>query len=409
MTLPAAFVKRIKRQVAARKHDFFAVTAPGLERICAGELTQLSPAPETIEAVTGGVAFTGNLTTLYLANLHLRTATRILMRLTTFKATRFDQLQQKLDRFAWELFLFRDTTTEIQVSTRHSRLYHRSAISERVARSVRARLEAHGQPGMGPPVAQRLHLRLSDDRVTVSLDSSGASLYQRGYKTQGARAPLRETLAAAILIWSGYQPGLPLVDPLCGAGTFSMEAALMALNIPPGQRRSFAFEGWPAFRPNHWNHLRRPSPISGPPQRPFIFASDHEAAACRALKAEVERNGLKAAISVVCRDFETLKPEHLFRQPSAAARGLVVLNPPYGVRLGSRTEARRTIAALGSHLRTHWKGWRVAAILPQSGLARHFGRPSSLRHLVHGGLPLTLMIGDIPRGHPRKSPPDQIP
>jgi putative N6-adenine-specific DNA methylase len=174
----------------------------------------------------------------------------------------------------------------------------------------------------------------------------------------------------------------------------------MALGIPPGRQRTFAFEGWPAFRPSHWNHLRRQAPPAAPPNPPQIFASDRDAAACQALEAVVERNGLKAVISVTHRDFVALKPEHLhlhLPQPqSAAGKGLLVLNPPYGVRLGSRTEARRTITALGNHLRTHWKGWRVAVILPEKGLARHFGRPLSLRSLRHGGLNLTLMVGEIP-------------
>jgi putative N6-adenine-specific DNA methylase len=396
MTLPPAFEKRIKRQVTARQHEFFAVATPGLERLCAEELTRLTPPPATIEPVTGGVAFSGKLTTLYQANLHLRTATRVLMRLSKFNATRFDQIHHKLRSFPWELYLFKNQPVEIHVSTRHSRLYHRGAITQRVERSLRERLRADGKTGITPPVAQRLHLRLEDDRATLSLDSSGAALFKRGFKTQGVRAPLRETLAAAVLLWAGYRPDRPLVDPFCGGGTFSIEAALMALGIPPGLERTFAFQGWPAFRPRHWRHLRREAqsevaPRTNPPQ---IFASDREAAVCRALGSEVARTGLNAAVTVSCRDAMALKPGDLPEQ--AVTKGLVVLNPPYGVRLGNRQEARRLIMAMGSHLRTHWQGWRVAAVLPAQDLAPHFGRPIRLRPLHHGGLHLTLVIGELP-------------
>lgn len=397
MSQPNAFQKRIKRQITARDHDFFAVTTPGLERLCAQELARLDPPPDTIEPVTGGVVFKGRLTTLYLANLHLRTATRILLRLTRFKATRFDQIHQKLSDFPWELFLFKHQPWDVIVTTRRSRLYHREAIAEQVQRSIQERLGDTGVPAHEPrDECQHLQVRFETDRATLSLDSSGVALYKRGLKTQGARAPLRETLAAAVLAWAGYQPGRPLVDPMCGGGTFSLEAAGMALGIPPGMQREFAFEGWPAFRPNHWDHLRRKArPDEAPAPLAQIFASDREAAVCAALGTEVERNGLTNVISVARRDFMALKPTDLSQKGPASSNGLVVLNPPYGVRLGSRAEAHQTIAALGRHLRAHWKGWRVAVILPERNLARHFGRPLTLRPLRHGGLDLTLMIGQL--------------
>ncbi|MEJ2638592.1 MAG: hypothetical protein P8010_03360 [Desulfosarcinaceae bacterium] len=400
MDRSAAYQKRIKRHVTARSHTYFAVTTPGLEALCARELSRLSPAPAAIEPVSGGVAFQGQLTTCYLANLHLRTATRILMRLESFKATRFDHIHGRLSAFPWELFLFSDQSFDIHVSTRRSRLYHRAAVAERVRRALLERLGNHGVPGDGAQETQRLYLRLDHDRATLSLDSSGEALYKRGYKTQGARAPLRETLAAATLIWAGYTPDRPLVDPLCGGGTFSLEAALMGLKIPPGIRRSFAFEGWPAFRRPHWNHLRQKTNENKPSAfRPQIFASDQDPAVCRALSAEVERNGLAGVFQIACRDFLTLTPDNLPQTQSTleipSRKGLVVLNPPYGVRLGRLSEARRSIAAMGRHLRAHWKGWRLAVILPGPGLSRHFGPGLTPRRLRHGGLELTLLVGQL--------------
>ncbi|MDJ0781230.1 MAG: THUMP domain-containing protein [Desulfosarcinaceae bacterium] len=396
MTQAAAFQKRIKRRVTAREHTFFAVTAPGVERLCAQELAHLSAAPAAIEPIAGGVRFRSRLTTLYLANRHLRTATRILMRLTEFKATRFDQIYARLKDFPWELYLYGDQVFHIHVRTRHSRLYHRRAIADQVEHSLQERLAVHGVSTPGPPIPQRIHVRLDQDRVTLSLDSSGEALYKRGYKTQGARAPLRETLAAAVLMWAGFQPGRPLVDPLCGGGTFSIEAALMTLGIPPGTRRTFAFETWPAFRPGHWDYLRRTNGSAETrPDHPQIFASDRKRTVCLALRSELERNGLATAIAVTCQELTTLTPERLPLRSTAPSRGIIVLNPPYGIRLGSRTAAKREIAAMGRHLRAHWKGWRVAVLLPEKALARHFGRALTLRPLSHGGLRLTLMIGQL--------------
>jgi putative N6-adenine-specific DNA methylase len=393
MTQTAAHQKRIKRRVTAHEHHYFAVTAPGLETLCARELAHLSPAPASITAVSGGVAFQGHLTTLYLANLHLRTATRILMRLEAFKATRFEQIYKQLTAFPWELYLFKGQPFNIQVSSQKSRLYHRRAIAERARQAVIDRMENHGLPGSGASRDQCLYIRLVNDRMTLSLDSSGEALYKRGYKTQGARAPLRETLAAASLIWAGYTPEIPLVDPLCGGGTFSMEAALMGLCLPPGIRRSFAFEGWPAFRRPHWDYLRRA--VGAPAFRPRIFASDRNKAVCTALAAEVQRNGLAGVIDVTCQDFMGLTPEKLPLGQLISPKGLVVLNPPYGVRLGGRSEARRAIAAMGAHLRAHWRGWRLAVFLPEADLGRHFGPDLARRQLRHGGLKLTLIYGQL--------------
>jgi putative N6-adenine-specific DNA methylase len=390
------YQKRIKRRLTARPHTYFAVTAPGLAPLCAKELARLNPAPVSIEPVRGGVAFQGRLTTLYLANLHLRTATRILMRLERFKATRFDHIYKKLMTFPGELYLFKDQPFDIHVSSRQSRLYHREAIAGQVKRALVERLAQYGVPSNSAPAEQRLHLRLDRDQATLSIDSSGEALYKRGYKTQGARAPLRETLAAATLIWAGYTPERPLVDPLCGGGTFTIEAALMGLGIPPGIRRPFAFEGWPAFRRPHWEYLRRTAAVERmPASRPQIFASDRSKAVCAALAAEVERHGLTGVIDVACQDFMTLTPNNLLPLQPASPMGLIVLNPPYGVRLGRPNEARRTIAAMGGHLRTHWTGWRLAVILPEPGLARHFGPGFTSRRLHHGGLNLTLIIGQL--------------
>ena len=213
---------------------------------------------ETAE-VSGGVEFSGKLYDGYLANLHLRTATRILMRIETVSASHFTRLSKKAAEIPWELYLRPDAVPLIRVSTHHCRLYHKDAVSAIFTESVRNRLLQYaGDPQTqdNPVIQQRLFIRGMDDRFSVSIDSSGDLLYKRGIKTLAGEAPVRETLAAAILMLAGYSGNEALVNPMCGSGTFAVEGALMARNIPPGWNRSFAFMGWPGFRPAQWHHIR---------------------------------------------------------------------------------------------------------------------------------------------------------
>lgn len=249
------FQKRIRRHVVGKPHDFFAATAPGIEPLCLKELAALGVAGRE---VPGGVEFNGRLHECYCANLHLRTAGRILMRIHSFHATSFSALEREARRFPWELYLPQAEAPRIQVATRHCRLHHTGAIAERLLRGVQEHL---GPPNAVPPGSspclQQIFIRGADDRFVVSIDSSGANLYRRGVKTHGGPAPLRETQASAALMWCGYAAHGPLLDPMCGAGTFSLEAALWAKRIPPGWFRDFAFTRWPAFSSARWAHMKR--------------------------------------------------------------------------------------------------------------------------------------------------------
>ena len=236
--------KRIRRHVIGKSHRFFAVTAPGLEPLCLGELESLGL---TGAAVEGGVEFSGRLQAAYLANLCLRTANRILLRVHEFRATSFRALAQEAASFPWELFIAPGAPLRIHVTTHHCRLHHSDAIAERVQNAIAERLSAFSVAEARMPL--QIFIRGVDDRFTASLDSSGENLYRRGIKTHAGKAPLRETLAAAALMLAGYSGEGFLLDPMCGAGTFALEAALMAKHLPPGGHRDFAFMAWPGFRP----------------------------------------------------------------------------------------------------------------------------------------------------------------
>jgi putative N6-adenine-specific DNA methylase len=382
--------RRIKRHVIGARHSFFAVTLPGYEELCRQELKGMGSPPSLDPPVKGGVAFSGRLTDLYQANLHLRTAGRVLLRLADFKATGFNRLEKQIRELAWSLYLPPGAMARIHVTARHSRLYHTQAVARRIEQTLAVHWADLGIEPV-PGEDQTLHVRLVDDRATLSLDSSGPNLYRRGLKIHPARAPLRETLAALILQIAGYRPDRPLVDPMCGAGTFSLEAALMAKHIPPGLHRSFAFMQWPAFRPAQWNHLCKAagSRIKRL-NRPLIRASDIDGAVCAKLAQCVTQNGLGDAIRVDTGDFFSLLPTEIADRP-----GLLVFNPPYGRRLRPDVAVGDLYRDIALKLRRDFKGWRAALLVPDRGLARSLNLPFKSHELRHGGLELTLLTGRL--------------
>ena len=320
--------KRLKRQVIGKSHAFFAVTAPGVEDLARAELAALG-----LEglAVPGGVEFTGRLHDAYLANLHLRTAGRILMRLTAVTTTHFSELEQQAADIPWELYLRPGTLGRVQAAVHHCRLHHTDGIAERVRAGVDKRLAPIPAGEAAPAAVQQVFVRGVDDRFTVSLDSSGDHLHLRGVKTHPGRAPLRETLAAAALMRAGYTGDEPLLDPMCGTGTFALEAALMAKRIPAGWFRDFAFTGWPAFRAQRWAHLRRAAGegVRVLPQ-PRIFASDIDPEACRALEAmsaEARPGGCRAGAD---RGFFPARPRRPAAVGTRAGRPQPALRPAPG-------------------------------------------------------------------------------
>jgi putative N6-adenine-specific DNA methylase len=383
--------KRIKRHVIGPRHDFFAVTLPGHEALGCKELEGLSPTVEPGAPAKGGAAFSGRLTDLYLANLHLRLAGRILMRIASFKAAAFNRLERQARALAWSLYLPGGEIPKIQVAAHHSRLYHTQAVSERIQASIADHWTGLGiQPA--PSQDQTLFLRLLDDTVTLSLDSSGENLYRRGLKTHAGQAPLRETLAALILQIAGYCPDQPLLDPMCGAGTFSLEAALMAKAVAPGLHRRFAFMQWPSFRSAQWEHLRQRAALQIKIlEQPTIWASDRDAAACTRLSACIAQNNLSDAVRVAHKEFFDLRPGEMSKQP-----GLIVLNPPYGRRLTAPVTVESLYRQIAVKLRQDFKGWKAALLVPDEGLARHLDLPLRPFRLAHGGLTPVLLTGRMP-------------
>jgi len=387
-------LKRTKRNVIGRGHTFFVATSPGFERLCLDELRTLLPTAETAVIVSGGVEFGGRLTDCYVANLYLHAANRILMRLDSFKATNFRELEKRISRFPWELYLEAGVGVRFNVTTRRTRLRHTKAISERFQTGIAdrfAEVDLCQNSETHPNMVQQIFVRAADDRFTVSMDSSGDHLHKRGILTHRGRAPIRETIAAGVLKLAGHIPGEPLIDPMCGSGTFSLEAAMMVKQIPAGWFREFAFMGWPAFRLNQWNYIKHQAEIQfRQMDRPVIFSSDKNRAIVNKFESCIRPYGLTDAITVCCKDFFNVSPADLTDRS-----GLVVINPPYGHRIGSRQGSKSLLDSICQKLKDDYRGWKFALITPDKDLEKRCELSALSHPLYHGGLKLRLLTGII--------------
>ena len=238
---------------------------------------------------------------------------------------------------------------------------------------------------------QLVIVRLAHDHCTVSVDSSGALLHRRGYRLASAKAPLRENLAAALLMASGWQPQAPLMDPFCGSGTIAIEAALLAAKIAPGKNRRFAFMDWPSYDAALWQRLLKEAAAAEQTPAAPILASDRDAGAIKLATANAERAGVAAYIQFTHQAFSAMQP------PSDP--GWLVCNPPYGVRVSSAHDLRNLYAQLGHVLRALCPGWQTGILCNSQYLIGHTGLkfPRQL-NLVNGGIPVKFYMGQISHG-----------
>ena len=391
--------------------ELFAVVAPGLAACTAQELSALGllPALEASGVEPGGVTFSGDRTAIYRANLHLRTANRVLVRLGEFRAVGFDELRKFAGRLAWERYLAPGKPIALRVTCHKSRLYHSDAVAQRVAAAVGDRL------GVAPPVQkfdeesdeqgdarsdalppQIVLVRLLHDQCTISIDSSGALLHRRGYRLATAKAPLRETLAAGMVLAAGWNPQVtaPLLDPFCGAGTIAIEAAMLALGVAPGRQRRFAFMDWPDFDAALWQKLlaaadaqqqRQTAEMAG---RLHIQAADRDAGAIALAQTNAARAGVADAIAFTCRAVSASEPP--------PGPGWVITNPPYGVRVGAGGDLRNLYAQFGKVLRSRCPGWHVALLCNDRQLLGQMGLAlDTSLGMVNGGIKVMLARGIV--------------
>jgi putative N6-adenine-specific DNA methylase len=357
----------------------FAITAPGLEPVCAAELDRLGVTGS--RAFPGGVAFEGTLGDIYRSNLWLRSASRVVVRLGEVKARDFPELFHRTVRLPWGKFIRPGTALEVRATSRRSRLVHSGRIAETVVTAADRALGRRAAPAGGP--SQLVLARFEDDVCQLSIDSSGELLHRRGYRRQTTRAPLRETLAAGILLLLGWDGSQTLVDPLCGSGTLVIEGALLARRLPPGGDRRFAFMDWPGFRPGLWQVLHAEAGRVALPAGPVILGADRDAAAIAAARGNAERAGVR-------NDLE-LRRQPLSDLTAPPGPGLLVCNPPYGARLAAGEDLCPLFRQLGEVWRRNFAGWRLAFLAPDEGLARSAGLPlTRVAALTNGGIPVIL-------------------
>jgi putative N6-adenine-specific DNA methylase len=386
------------RSSAGGAFSAYAVAAPGLEPLVARELAALGLTPNEEE---GGVGFSGTLETIARANLWLRTASRVIVRVATFRAQAFHELERIARATPWERFVASGTAVRFRVTSRKSRLYHTDAIAQRLGDAVGHRLGAPvvvDEASTGDEEdeesarAQMFVVRVFRDVFTVSADSSGALLHQRGYRRAVAKAPMRETLAAAMLLASDWSGSTPLIDPLCGSGTIPIEAALMARRMAPGLGRSFAIEGWPSFDATIWERIRDDAGrLALPGSGVVIKGSDRDAGAIEAATANAERASVAGDIEFSVRAVSAID------DCGPGTEGLVATNPPYGIRVGEADRLRDLYARLGQVMRSRCPGWRLAMLSANARLEKELRLPLEARvRTRNGGIPVRVVIGRVP-------------
>jgi putative N6-adenine-specific DNA methylase len=374
---------------AAARLSVFAVAAPGIEPWLTRELGTLG-----IDAreVPGGASFDATLDEIYRANLWSRLASRIIVRVADFRVRALGELSRRTGTIPWDAWLAPGVRVRVRASARKSRLYHTGAIAERVLEGIatRVRVQASSPRSAAPPADEEdddgaqplLIVRIAHDVCTISLDSSGALLHRRGYRQAVARAPLRETLAAAMLAAAGWRPTEPLADPFCGAGTIPIEAAMISRDMAPGINRGFAFERWPRHDPARWRAVRaearaRVLPGTGAP----IFASDRDEGAVAAARDNAERAGVQADVQIV--------QAPLSGAPLGNADTWIVTNPPYGVRVGEAGRLRDLYAALGRVVRE--AGHPLVILSADSALERQLRLPlETVLSTKNGGIAVAV-------------------
>ena len=377
--------------------DCFAVVAPGLESLALTEARALGLSAELAEG-GGGIAWDGDLRSVLVANAGLRIASRVVVRLAAFEARSFGELERHARQVPWSRIVSPNTAVRFRVTCKKSKLYHSDAVAQRLADAVTRAVpgvKAEGGSGAEDDAshddAQLFVVRLLRDHCTVSADTSGALLHRRGYRQATAKAPLRETIAAALVAASGWDMNAPLVDPFCGSGTIPIEAALMARGLPPGGARTFAAERWPGVSRTLGDRIRGElagAARAGAPTT--IVGADRDAGAIEAALANAERAGVARNIAFATQSISAA----VF---PAGAAGWVVTNPPYGVRVGDSDRVRDLWAQLGHVLRARARGWRVALMSPDAALERQLGLGLTVvAQTTNGGIPVRLVVGDVP-------------
>lgn len=363
--------------------EIFLVAAPGLEQALGAEAR--ASGFKGVKVIAGGVTLNGNWHDVWRANLEIRGAARVMARIASFRAFHLAQLDKRARRVAWGEVLRANVPVRVEASCSQSKIYHSGAAAQRIARAIHEEL---GCP-IADDAAVVVKARIEDDLCSISIDTSGEPLHKRGHKEQVNKAPMRETLAALFLRQCGYDGAEPVLDPMCGSGTFVIEAAEIATGLKPGRTRHFAFEQLATFDAQAWEVMRKPTTPVQVPSDVRFYGSDRDAGAITMSRANSER----ASVAHLTQ-FDHYAVSALQRPDGPT--GLVIVNPPYGDRIGDKAQLGALYRALGQTLLSRFAGWRVGIITSDATLAKMTGLPFKppAPPVLNGGLRVTLFQTD---------------
>ncbi|MFH0943764.1 MAG: THUMP domain-containing protein [Planctomycetota bacterium] len=401
--------RKTSKKIAASERaslSLFAACLPGLEPLLLNELVPLGAGRS--EIVPGGVRFVGDRSVLYRANLCTGLATQILVRLGKFRAVHVAQLHQRAAEQPWETLFQSGQKCAVRAVCKKSKLYHSRAVAERVAKAIQERTGAEAVPTSGAGSELPLVLvRVIQDMVTLSLDSSGEPLHRRGWRGQTGKAPLRSDLARALLLAAGWNGRTMLLDPMMGSGTLLIEAATLARRLAPGRLRSFAFEKTALLDSDLYGCvLSKAAETALPRSKVSLLGSDRDAGALEAARSNAERAGVLEDLHLECAPLS--RAPVLRGEPAPDEVGCLATNPPHGRRVGAPEKLRPLYQTLGRLGATLPSGWSAALCVADRRLALSTGWPLRTGFLTsHGGVKIRALVGKMsaPADTPDESPP----
>ena len=368
-------------------NQYFATVARGLEHIAAAELERLGA--QEVRPDFTGVHFVGDKALLYRVNLWARTIFRVLVPLREFACSNADMLYREVQKISWDDYLHPDNTLAVDCTGGNQKLNHTHFTALQVKNAIVD--QQRGKSGQRSSVDTdnpdvRINVHIHQDRCILSLDSSGGSLHRRGYRPAMGLAPLKETLAAALLEMAEWTPDLPFLDPMCGSGTLPLEASLKALNIAPGLfREKFGFMTWRDFDEPLWDKLWAEAENSELPELKQVVAGcDRDSDMLTQARTNAQQAGISGKIQFAQTELSQLEPP--------ADRGVLICNPPYGERLGDASELGDLYKMLGDIFKQRFKGWNAFILTGNKELGKKVGLRTSRRIPVfNGSIPCTLL------------------
>jgi len=377
--------------------QFFATCPRGLEDLLADEL--LAQRALKIVVTDGGVSFEGSLETMYRVNLHSRIATRIMSRVGQGSYATEEDIYKATFKLHWPSWFKVNQTIRVKVTGVKCPLKSLDFVTLRIKDAVCDRFREEG--ALRPSVSVRdpdvrIHAYLTQDQYQLYLDTSGAPLYQRGFRDVSVIAPLRENLAAGIIMLSGWIPGTPFLDPMCGSGTFLIEAAMMAVNQPPGMKRTFGFQKLTNYDESLWKKIETEAMNKMKPIEFLdIYGSDMDLRAVRVARHNLKVAGLEEVAKVMQSDFIKLEPP--------ASEGTLVTNPPYGQRIGEDEDLKEVYPVWAKHMKESFGGWNTYFLTADLEMPKDMRlKPSKKTPLYNGALECRLFEIKMVAGSNRK-------